>query len=38
MLSLEQWFSTFLNSRHTNFENKFGGTPKYKNEAKMMKI
>ncbi len=22
----EQWFSTFLSLRHTNFENKFGGT------------
>ncbi len=25
-----QWFSTFLNFRHTNFENKFGGTPNCK--------
>jgi hypothetical protein len=27
-LALDQWFSTFLSHRHTNFDNKFGGTPK----------
>ncbi len=33
-----QWFSTFLNLRHTNFENKLGGTLYCKNETKMWKI
>jgi hypothetical protein len=33
-----QWFSTFLSLRHTNFENKFGGTHKCKKETNMLKI
>ncbi len=30
--SPEHWFSTFFSSRHTNFVQKFGGTPKCKKE------
>ncbi len=30
IMALMQWFSTFLNSRHTNFEYKFGDTSKCK--------
>ncbi len=33
-LPLEQWFSTFLSSRHTNFVKKFGGTPKCNKRTK----
>jgi hypothetical protein len=36
--SLEQWFSTFLSLRHTNFENMFGGTPDCQKKIKKMKI
>jgi hypothetical protein len=30
--ALLQWFSTFLSLRHTNFDNKFCGTPKCKRD------
>jgi hypothetical protein len=36
--TVEQWFSTISSLRHTNFENKFGGTPKCKKETNMLKI
>ncbi len=32
-----EWISTFLSLRHTNFENKFGGTPSYKKRPKWQK-
>jgi hypothetical protein len=34
MVSEDQWFSTFLSSRHTNLEIKFCGTPRYLKKRK----
>ncbi len=35
---LNQWFSTFLSLRHTNFVQKFRGTPKWNKRTKIKKI
>ncbi len=38
IVALQLWFSTFLSSRHTNFVQKFGGTPKCNKRTKIKKI